>query len=158
MSKSQSYKPCNKHCKADCFLLDIYENEPCWGQVNPYGISGDDDFCHACEGHYGRAEGNAKYEPEIQITHEQQEELREAINIAIRLFHELGEALVDACKIFIERVREIALSLAWFFLKSQLREWKIPNRIADFISRNTPWEWAWWIGLRWLRRKYALIE
>lgn len=42
------YKKC--HCGADCDHKQR-EDEPCWGEVGPLGLSGDDDFGHFCEGH-----------------------------------------------------------------------------------------------------------
>jgi hypothetical protein len=62
VTKSASYKPCG--CGSDCYLLDADDNEPCWGKVDPSGISGDDDFCHACQGHYAKACGDSEYQPE----------------------------------------------------------------------------------------------
>lgn len=49
MSTSASYQKC--HCGADCYCLSDNPAQPCWGEVTPWGISGDDDFCHACQGH-----------------------------------------------------------------------------------------------------------
>lgn len=43
------YAPC--HCGADCDHKDRFGDQPCWGEVHPLGISGDDDFGHYCEGH-----------------------------------------------------------------------------------------------------------
>ena len=50
------------HCGANCDWLGADADEPCWGEVAPSGISGDDDFCHACRGHYGRAFDGSPYE------------------------------------------------------------------------------------------------
>ncbi len=53
-------------CGADCYAEDMYEPEPCWGDVECIDeIYSDDDYTwiHACEGHKPKWEGE-KYLPE----------------------------------------------------------------------------------------------
>lgn len=54
------YQVC--HCGANCDYLNVFVDEPCWGEVGPLGLSGDDDFGHFCEGHEPRYYGDA-YKP-----------------------------------------------------------------------------------------------
>lgn len=49
------YEKC--HCGSDCDYFGAYSDEPCWGEVSPLGLSGDDDFGHFCKGHEPRYYG-----------------------------------------------------------------------------------------------------
>ena len=95
---------------------------------------------------------------EFTLSPEQQDELSEIFHKAMEDIYRFCDAFVEAVEIILEAIREIATSLAQYFLKQQLLEWKIPYRIADFISRNTPWYWSRQIGFNWFERKFSLIE
>lgn len=63
--KAPSYKRANC-CGDECVLLDVYDDQPCWGQVVVIGEdTWDNDWCwvHACEGHAMHREG-VQYIPE----------------------------------------------------------------------------------------------
>ena len=57
MTENNEYVKC--HCGADCDYSDKRYYDfgdyalPCWGEVLPHGVSGDDDFAHLCQGHEG---------------------------------------------------------------------------------------------------------
>jgi len=38
----------------------------------------------------------------------------------------------------------------------QLLEWKIPHKIADYVSKNIYWYWACKFGFAWFYRKFAV--
>lgn len=93
---------------------------------------------------------------EFELTPDQH--LREACEIVAQAVREICDVFVDLAQRVMNAVREFAISLARFFLKLQLLEWKIPYPLADFVARNTPWYWAWRIRFNWFVRKYALKE
>ena len=94
---------------------------------------------------------------EIELTSEQQEKLREMCNVAIEIFNNLRDALIEVVENFMQRVREIATMFGRMFLKMQLLEWKIPYPIADFVSEKVYWYWAVRLGFAWFQRKLLLI-
>jgi hypothetical protein len=52
-------------CNADCYALDSYDDEPCWGNVYVVDETYTEDdhwWHHACEGHADKWDGG-KYKP-----------------------------------------------------------------------------------------------
>lgn len=97
-------------------------------------------------------------ENDFELTPEQQQAFHEAFQKAVEAARAICDAFAEIYQSVLERIREIALGLARFFLKLQLLEWKLPYSIADFISKNAPEYWAMRLGFNWLERKYALKE
>lgn len=63
--KAASYKK-SECCGANCDLLDCYDDQPCWGEVDVIDEDWTEDdwwWVHACEGHRLYREGTA-YIPE----------------------------------------------------------------------------------------------
>lgn len=97
-------------------------------------------------------------EIEFEFTPEQQQAFRESFERAVEAARDFCNAIAEVVQKAIEIIKEIAISLARFFLKLQLLEWKIPYPLADLISRNLYWYWAMRLGFNWLERKFSLIE
>jgi hypothetical protein len=95
---------------------------------------------------------------EIELTPEQQEELREALQHMVKVAQEICDAICEAVSQVMEKIRQIAIELGRFFLKLQLLEWKIPYPLAEFTSRNIYWYWAVRLGFGWFQRKLLLVE
>jgi len=95
---------------------------------------------------------------ESEFTLEQQQEIREKVAKAVECLHNFFDALADLVQRAMEQIRQIAINLARWFMKLQLLEWKIPYRIADFVSKKIYWYWAFKIGFNWFQRKFALIK
>lgn len=95
-------------------------------------------------------------EPKVEFSPEVQEQLREQIECIVEAFNQWWESIREVVREFLEKVRQIALNLARFFLRMQLLEWCVPNKVADFISEKIYWYWAWQIGFAWFRRKFVL--
>ena len=54
MPKSKSYKEASCCQDCNCHLLDVYEQETCWGQVTVIAEDYTEDdywWIHSCEGH-----------------------------------------------------------------------------------------------------------
>ena len=65
--RSESYK-ISECCHSDCWLLDTYDDQPCWGQVvvSAEEYSEDDSWwIHECEGHYEVYDGVEQYKKEL---------------------------------------------------------------------------------------------
>lgn len=97
-------------------------------------------------------------EIKFELSEEQNAELRRIVETAYESLRVLHDVFVEIAKVLIEKVRAIAEQLGRFFLKSQLLEWKIPHRIADFISEKIYWYWAVRLGFNWFYRKMTLLE
>lgn len=93
---------------------------------------------------------------EFELSPEELETLRLQCEKIGAVFTEFFTQLREAINAFLEKVREIAISLARFFLKLQLIEWKVPYPIANWISEKVNSYWAMQIGFAWLRRKFVL--
>lgn len=93
---------------------------------------------------------------ESELSPGELEALRLQCEKVVAVFTELSNEIQEVVKVFLEKVREIAISLARFFLKIQLLEWKIPCPIAYWLPEKVNSYWAMQIGFAWLRRKFVL--
>lgn len=93
---------------------------------------------------------------ESELSPEELETLRLQCEKVVAVFTEFWNEIQEVVKVFLEKVREIAINLARFFLKMQLLECKIPYPIAHWLSEKVNSYWTMQIGFAWLRRKFVL--
>ena len=91
-----------------------------------------------------------------EFSPEQMEHLRETAQKLSQILNDLWDAVVEMCKIVMQKIREVTESLARFFLKMQLLEWRIPYPLADWFSQKANSWLAYKIGGHWLET--ALLE
>lgn len=95
-------------------------------------------------------------EHEFEISPEAQEQLRQLVEKVTKMAQEFCDAFAEIVSKVMEEIRKIAINLARFFLKMQLLEWRVPLKIADYVSEKIYWYWAVRIGFAYLQRKLLL--
>jgi hypothetical protein len=94
----------------------------------------------------------------IEISPEEQEQLNQAVQTMLKAVRGVWEALIAMIDKVIAGLRRIGIELGRFFLKMQLLEWRVPNKIADYFAEHLYWYWAVRLGFGWFHRKFQLIE
>lgn len=95
---------------------------------------------------------------EFKLSEETQAQLVKSMCEIGKSLNDLYDVLTEIVEKIIEAARLVAEQLGRFFLKQQLLEWRIPLRMADFISQKIYWYWAVKFGFYWFERKMLLIE
>ncbi len=90
----------------------------------------------------------------IEFSPEQLKKLQKIAEDLVPIFQTIIDTINEIVKVVVEKVREIANSLARVFLNMQLLEWLIPYPIAGYLSEKLPIRWAYKYGFNWFKKKY----
>jgi hypothetical protein len=88
----------------------------------------------------------------FEMSDEAKRQLAELVERATEAAEAFLNALAEAIKPILDRLREIAIYFGRLFFKAQLLEWRISPRWAELISHKVYWYWACKIGYSWLNK------
>ncbi len=93
-------------------------------------------------------------EPNFEFTPEE----REAVQRMIEAIERAAEIMIDWVITMLNAIHRAWELWIRFFMKQQLLEWRIPNRLANYVAMKANWWIAYHVGLRWFRNKLLAIE
>ena len=94
----------------------------------------------------------------IKISPEQAEQIRKSIDLLIDSFTTLWDELQKTVKAFMDIVRETFTRIMRMLTLQQLVEWRLPYRMAEYLSSKMP-EWlAFRIGLHYFYSNVPALE
>ena len=101
---------------------------------------------------------NQSMNQEINFDIEFSPEQIEAMQRVIAAVESVWDALMEMVRAFMEAVLKAFEPLVRLLAKMQLLEWRLPCRLAEFLSRKIPAWLAYDLGFKWFHSKVQDLE
>ena len=96
-------------------------------------------------------------EIDFEFTPEQIDAIQHVVNDVVNAMEKLWDAILEIVRATVEAIRKAFEPLIRRLAMLRLLEWRLPYRIANFISQKIPAWLAYDFGLRWFyARRQAL--
>lgn len=94
----------------------------------------------------------------FEFTPEEQEHIRNTMQAVIDSVNAFMDAFVEIAKAVLEVIRKTFEGLVRLFAKLQLLEWRLPYRMAEYLSSKMPMWLAYKMGAAWLHSNVPALE